>query len=177
MGYKNLILGVSVITLLLTGCSDYKKLRENVVENNQRVDTILSSYEQSKEVSKDLGKAIVMSLKSRDVNGLLEVPEVKDNQELKEFLAIEVKNLSDTIYDYIESNNEQVDMNENMSKAMRIENPERFIDSVLEVHYFVDDNGKVEQMFLVQLPNGSIGCISIYWLGGAYLESKAFGTC
>lgn len=160
------ILALSVIT---TGCVNHKELNSGVIENNKRVEDAITSYKEAKEVGVILEREINTILKNSKYAKLEDITEINSNIDVlngvKETLEREVENIKD----YIEMENLVA---KDAGREDRI-NIEDTVDSYVETHYFLDDkSSKVEQVFIVSLPNGYVSNFTITWVGGVVVDFK-----
>lgn len=171
------ILGVS---LFLTGCGDYEAVQRGVIENNQKVDTVLDSYEASQKAGKELEQLVLQSVEESDTSLIRTDSSINEDVELLEDIENKIVAIIEPTYDFIAMNNEMSKSQEGMETVVPvplIEPNAEFFNSVIEVFYFLDDrSGVTEQMFLVQLPNGYIGGFSIHWLGGAVIDVQEYSN-
>lgn len=173
MRLQTAVIATSLLTFILSGCSDYDKIQEGVIENNQRVSLVLESNENVHSYSIPIEDKVISIFSGSPSDILSNVTQLSSDEELK----VRVCKYTEAIADYVESyisiynhSAEDIIRGRNFTK---IENANEFVESVTETHYFIDDsNGTVEQMFIIQLPDGFVGTISLYWLGGTIIDAK-----
>jgi hypothetical protein len=171
---------VLLCILTVTGCSDYSAIEQGVIVENQRTDSVLKGYEDAKQIGQQLEDSVIKSIASRDSTSLLSSGKIANNDTSRVKLANNIKSLGDVVAEMVVYNNASFDSRKRDGEkpiSARIDNVEDFVRSSTEVHYFVNDKTyMVEQMFLLNLPNGVVSSISLFWLGGVYVECKTFGT-
>jgi hypothetical protein len=172
-------LSIGLVVLTLSGCTDYSIAEQGVVTSNKRVESVLDGYKVNTAVGKTVESDVLRSLYSKDSRLLLENNKLPKSNRASELLLSNIDALNISVQKAITDNNNIYDLRVKSGaepNRERINNIEDYIKSNVKVHYFINDsNYKVEQMFMLRLPNGVVSGISLYWLGGVYLESKTFG--
>jgi hypothetical protein len=167
-------LTVVCFLITLTGCSDFEKIQSEVISNNQRVDTALSNYKDAKKTGIKLEPVVLETLATKNTSLLDNESSLTSNQQLKENIKNGLNSVSESISTYVDRVNE--DSKDTINPLEPINDIKVFTRQVTKVHYFLNDKtGVTEQMFLVQLPNGFVGGVSIYWVGGVTIDYKTFG--
>lgn len=160
--------------LVLSGCSDFEKIQSNVINNNQRVDNAVSHYKKAKTEGKKLESLVAGVLINKNTALLENENNLKSNSEISNTVKSGLLTIADAIQSYVNKVND--DSKENNKPEEEIKDIRQFVNSVTNIHYFLnDETGVTEQMILVQLPDGFVGSVSIFWLGGAVIDYKTYG--
>lgn len=164
------------LIFLLTGCDGYSALQKSVALNNQQVSTVLTRYHQSVSQAQTLVPLITSALASGNLRPLATQGLLTGKINILPQLDTSLSQLHSDLLSFIQHNNADASNPPPRGGSLLhvITSPSAFLPSVLQVHYFLNSTtGQVEQMFLVQLPNGFEGYVSILWLGGEVIGTQA----
>lgn len=174
------LISLTLFIFLLSGCADFKTMQKGVIENNQRVDTVLTNYDIHKPFGEEFKNSVTESIINQQTNTSKLSHFIDSNTDIIEDIELGVSKLSLSIQEYIEYHNDNIDSSIEdgiASNEEKIVDVEEFAKTSLTVHSFLNDkSGAVDQMFLVELPKGYTGGFVVQWLGGVIIDYKAVGV-
>lgn len=154
---------------ILSGCANNAALQKNVELNNQQVSMVLSSYNKSNIQADDVTPTIITAITSGNTQPISHLGTLSSSVNVIKDVQSYVVSIHSSISAYVSQHNSML-----RTSGSSLTISKSLVSSSVKVHYFLNsNNGELDQMFLVELPNGFVGYMSIIWLGGDVVSVKA----
>lgn len=168
---------VSLLLILgVTGCASNTSLQKEVIQHNQQVSMLLSSYHQSVKSGERLAPTLFSAILTGDTQVLASNAYFQNINFSLSTLNGGVSGLHAALVAYINDHNTSIKLalpSQRGEQSLLTLTPS-FLRKVLHTNYFLNSsNGEVEQFDLLELPDGFTGFLVVVWLGGDVINVKA----